>query len=187
MEKVIDLVGPFGKYQKFVLILAGFIASFTATTIYSTIFSAVDPGLICDFNNGSTVIKDLPNQCDIWEIVKNNQKLNQSTPYECYFDKKYYDLTMVNDWELICKQAALASLTQTLYMVGTVCGLGIGYFSDKFGRKNSSVVLALLLSVLLTLSEILQLKQLGISNTTLYVIYCIVQFLVGAFAKVCYY
>lgn len=186
MENVLNSIGPFGRYQKFVLVLSGLICSLTATTIYSTIFSAADPGLICSFKNDSTEIGNLPNQCEIWSIIKDNKKLNKTSFYECHFDDKYYGITMVSEWNLICERAFLAGLTQTIYMIGTVCGLFIGFFSDKYGRKACSFVLIVLMSIVLILSELVQINFLNLSTEVVYVIYCIGQFLIGALAKAIY-
>lgn len=184
MEDIFNSIGPFGRYQKFVLVLAGLVTSMTAVTIYSTIFSAVDPGLICSLKNDTNT--SLSNQCEIWSMIKKANLMNETTEYECHFDKKYYDLTMVNDWDLVCEKAYMAGLTQTLYMVGTVCGLFIGFFSDKYGRQRSSLLLAIMTSMVLIVSEVLQLKVFGLSNDVLYIFYSIGQFLIGALAKALY-
>lgn len=191
MENILNTVGPFGRYQKLVLVFAGLITAFTATTIYSTIFSAVDPGLICTLKNetnqtSSTSTLTLLDQCTIWSRIKESEARNETSEYECRFDKKYYDLTMVNDWELICSRSFMASLTQTIYMIGTVCGLFIGYFSDKYGRQRSSLFLSTMTAVVLLVSEFLQLDMLGLSVDARFVIYCVCQFLIGALAKALY-
>ncbi len=35
-------------------------------------------------------------------------------PYQCEFDKKYYGLTIINEWGLVCDKQHLAGLTQTI-------------------------------------------------------------------------
>lgn len=183
MEKLINEVGPFGKYQKLILILCGFVSSLTATTIFSTIFSTADPGLVCSFKNDTDEIKNLAKPCEIWSTIMESKRLNQTCDYECKFSDKYYGITMVTEWELVCDKSYLVGLTQTAYMVGTVSGLFIGYFSDKYGRKRSTFVMILLLTLVLAISELTQLKIFGLSMQTVYVIYIIGQILIGALSK----
>lgn len=186
MEKSLNSVGPFGKYQKFVLFLTAFASSLTAAIIYSTVFTSADPGLICSFKNGSVEINKFPEPCKIWSKIKQSEKSNISTLYECHFDRKYYDLTIVNEWELICDKKYLAGLTQTINLIGKVSGLFIGYFSDRFGRKQCAFVLALLLSLVLILSQLFQFRIFNLENSTMYIIYCVVQFILGALSKSMY-
>ena len=83
------------------------------------------PELLC-YHKASPEV--LSNSCDAWN------SLDRDNETECKFDNTYYEKTIVTEYELICDKSFLVGLTQTIYMVGTICGLFIGYFSDKYGR-----------------------------------------------------
>lgn len=189
MEEIFDSIGPFGRFQKLALISAGVATSLTALTIYSTVFSSADPGLICTKRNDSdrNILNSTSmSKCEMWKTVKESYRLNKTPEYECHFDTKYYNITMVTEWELICDRAFMTGLTQTIYMVGMMCGLFIGFFSDKYGRQRSSLVVAALIVLLLTVSEVLKMSVFKIPVDILYAIHCVIQFFLGALAKAIY-
>lgn len=132
MEKtnINDELSTFGKYQKFILLLAGTISIFTAMPIFSTVFTAAYPDLICSRLNDS--IRE-ENSCQIWNELESNR--NDSN-YECKFDTSYYGKTIITEWNLVCNKEYLASLTQTLYLIGTFSSIFVGYLSDNYGRKK---------------------------------------------------
>ena len=175
MDKVIESVGEFGRYQRVLTFFLGLISSLAAMTIYSTVFTAASPELLCYHKASSEV---LSNTCDAWS------SLDKDNETECKFDNTYYEKTIVTEYELICDKSFLVGLTQTIYMVGTICGLFIGYFSDKYGRKKVGLVLSILLSFVLVTSELFQI--FNINWMIKYVIYCIGQFMIGALAKALY-
>lgn len=186
MDNLFESVGPFGRYQKCTLALLGFISSLTAMSIYSTIFTAATPSLECFYKNTTNKINDTF-ICEVWSNITQNLKNNASNDvYECKFDKRYYGVTMANEYGFICDKQFLIGLTQTIFMIGTVSALFIGVFSDKYGRKRVLLVLSILLSIVLMASEFVQLNMLNFSITTKYIIYCIGQFFVGLLTKSMY-
>lgn len=188
MEEIIERIGSFGRYQKGVLFLIGLISSLTATVVYTTVFTAVDPGLICGYKNQTDEddLSALPDVCVIWKEISPNERNNQSAPYECRFDTTYYDLTIVNEYDLVCDKKFLVGLTQTINLAGAICGVFIGYFSDRYGRQRCVFVLICLLSIVLSVSLLFQFKVIHLDNTGYYIVYCINQFIVGALAKALY-
>lgn len=188
MDEILEPIGSFGRYQKGILVLVGLVSSMTATVIYSTVFTAVDPGLICGYKNEThdNDLPALPETCTIWKDLKQSERNNQSTLYECHWDDRYYDLTIVNEYELVCDKHFLVGLTQTINLAGAICGLFIGYFSDRYGRQRCAFVLALLLAIVLSVSCLFQLGVINLDSTSDYIVYCIVQFICGALAKSLY-
>ena len=106
--------------------------------------------------------------------------------YACEFDTKYYGRTIFTDWNFYCDRKYLSGLTQTFYLVGTVCAIFSGYFGDRFGRKKSILGFLTALTLLLFSSQLLVSDFLGINITAKYVIYCISQFLTGIFCNCLY-
>ena len=108
MDKILKDINEFGSYQKLVLFIIGAMSSLNAMTIYATVFIAAEPELKCRFknelNNSNITIKSY-DKCEIWKNFPNN----------CEWDKKYYGLTIITEFELICDRAYLAGLTQVFY------------------------------------------------------------------------
>lgn len=177
MERVLNSVGPFGRYQKLVLLLAGLVGSMTATITYSTVFTTASPRLLCSSTNNDTEA-DM-SSCAIWSALKKNS----SAQYSCQFDQTYYESTIATDWELVCDKAWMVSLTVTINLAGAVSGLFIGFFSDRFGRKRCAFVLAFVLAAMLSLWQLVVFDVFKLSNTVSYVLFCVLQFCCGAMAK----
>ena len=114
MDKILDDINGFGRYQKLVLFVIGAMSSLNAMAIFATVFIAAEPELVCRFSNKNDTNSTLDNsqKCDIWKNVTKSKELNISSPYHCEWDTKYYGLTIINEWELICDRAYLAGLTQ---------------------------------------------------------------------------
>jgi OCT family organic cation transporter-like MFS transporter 4/5 len=179
MNTIIENLNPYGRYQKFMLFIIGIPSALSAITIYSTIFTAAEPGFFCENNDNTLSLKNNSEElCKIWS--------NTSIDYNCYFEDEYYGDTIISDLVLICDRKFLASLTQTFYFTGQFSGLFAGYFGDKYGRKRASFILMCLLSVTMILTQILLLDVVKLNITGKYVIYSIEQFLIGAFVNSLY-
>lgn len=200
VDKVLDQINPFGKYQKLVLVLIGLMSSLGAMAIYSTIFYSAAPEFVCDRanvdhvdmmfssyhnSNQSTTLLIPPRSnhsetCRIYANYTLNSFSASTENLSCHFDNTYYQRSIVTDLMLVCDKSVLVGLTQTFYMLGGFLGLFIGYFSDKFGRKRCCVHLGAILSITLTVSELVQLKYFNVSPLARYVVYSISQFITGA-------
>ena len=179
MNTIIENLNPFGRYQKLMLLVIGIPSALSAITIYSTIFTAAEPGYFCKNNEDIISLKNNSKElCNIWS--------NKSKNNDCYFKDKYYGDTIISDWDLICDRKFLASLTQTFYFCGQFSGLFAGYFGDKYGRKRASFVILCLLSATMILTQILLLDEININVNGKYVIYSISQFLIGGFINSLY-
>lgn len=88
-------------------------------------------------------------------------------------------MTIVTEWGLICDRLHLATLTQTVYMIGSLCSLSVGVFSDKYGRKKSVVIMTAMMGLSLLTCELLQQKWFGFSTNVQYSIYLVSQFFLG--------
>jgi MFS family permease len=71
-------------------------------------------------------------------------------------------------------------------MIGSLVSFFMGYFSDKYGRKTICLIMSILMSLSIILSELFQLEILGLSINSKYVIYFISQFLIGFTSYVLY-
>lgn len=186
MDEILENVGPFGRYQKLILALAGLVSSMTASVVYSTVFTAASPRLICSnlasLNDSSNNKTSEPSSCQAWTDLKSNQ----NSSYECRFDTKHYDSTLVTELGLVCDKTWMASLTTTMYLAGTISGLFLGYFSDRYGRKKSALALSIIISAVLSLWLIVPFELVDLDDSSKYVLFCILQFICGATGKSLY-
>jgi MFS family permease len=208
MDDVIESVGSFGKFQYRVIVLIGLISALSSALLYATIFIAGEPELFCKIeridnysnytNNGQNVTEEL-DQCKIWSLImkSNNSKFIQGDnyilksedinfKYECYFDKTYYDKTIINEWNLVCDRNYKASLTQTVHIFGSIFGFCGGILGDKLGRRRSVLIFFVLLTLTLVISQFLLLNIIHLSIDSKYIIYSVSQFLIGLLVNCLY-
>ena len=109
------LVGEFGRYQTIACVLVGFICSLTSMTMFSSVFNGAEPTIICKFTN-ETYQYTYPSHmsCDIWTNKFKNENNTNTSSYQCTFDKTFYDVTYVTEWELVCDKKYLATILQTM-------------------------------------------------------------------------
>jgi hypothetical protein len=116
MDEILTQAGAFGIYQKLSLFTIGLASALAAMTIYSTIFTANQPDLICHPKSLDNVTRNesdsirLPESCKIWSNA------SQTDLYDCSIDDKFYS-SLVNEWLFVCDKSYLVGLTQTMYMV----------------------------------------------------------------------
>lgn len=153
-------------------------SSLNAMAIYVTIFTAAEPKLLCKYKNDTSPSPSyLSNTCEIWSNL--TQDSTGYSPFECIWDEKYYGLTLINEWNLICDRIYFAGLTQTIFMIGGLSCFFMGYFSDKYGRKAVCLAMSILMSFGIIMSETLQLKVFNLDVNTKYTVYVISQFILG--------
>jgi hypothetical protein len=113
MDKILNEINGFGKYQKVLLVLIGLMSSLDAMAIYATVFIAAKPKLMCKIKD-SNITEYLSNTCEVWSNLTKAKELNISSSYECDWDTEYYGQTIINEWNLICDRVYLVSLTQVI-------------------------------------------------------------------------
>jgi MFS family permease len=185
MSSVIEIVDPFGRYQRLILVLIGSISALVSMNIYCLVFMAGEPALLCE----STAIEqnktfDLAETCEIWSNITKNQSYLQL--YNCSHDRTYYDKTIITDWNLFCERSYMASLTQMYFMIGSVSGILSGVISDRYGRRISCIIFVCLMSASLVISQLLLLNLFNLSLTVHYVIFNVNQFLCGTLVNCLY-
>ena len=72
-------------------------------------------------------------------------------------------------------------------MVGSLSSFFMGYFSDKYGRKTVCLIMSILMSLSIILSELFQLDIFNFNISQKYVIYFIFQFFLGFSINTIYY
>ena len=117
MDKILNEINGFGKYQKILLCLIGSMSSLDAMAIYATVFIAAKPRLMCKIKDSNSSTEYLSNTCEVWSNVTKARELNISSPFECEWDTEYYGQTIINEWNLICDRVYLVSLTQVCFLL----------------------------------------------------------------------
>jgi len=67
MDKILDEINGFGRYQKIVLFIIGAMTSLNAMAIYATVFIAAEPELLCKLTDDFNKTIDNNLKCDIWK------------------------------------------------------------------------------------------------------------------------
>ncbi len=174
MEKFLNRIDGFGKYQKFLLFLLGLISLLKAMTNHSVVFSTALPVLECrDLSDNRTLQAE--QSCRVWK----------NSSYVCQFSTEYYGNTIITEWSLACENLYKASFIHTVFMIGSILSFFGGVISDKFGRKKALILSCVFLAGTISTSEIM-IQKLNFSVNTQYIIYVISQAFVGAFSNAMY-
>ena len=180
MDYLIETVGDFGKFQYKATFIVGLISALSSACIYATIFIAAEPDFICKKNNETILSYD--EKCSLWSHLHHNNSNN----FECHFDKSLYDKTIITDWNLICDKNYMASLTQTIHILGSIFGFFGGIFGDRYGRKRSVIIFSFALTICLLVSQLFLEDYFNLSLESKYLIYTTSQFLIGLLVN-CFY
>ena len=187
IEDKLNEIGAFGNYQKLMMLMMLVLSGLPAMSIYFTVFNLAQPNLICKNILTNETIEN-NKVCDAWNHINKLKEENSKTTqeFECEFEKTYYGKTLKTDWKMYCGREYLSGLTQTIYLVGTVCAIFNGYFGDRFGRRKSIIFFLIIIGSSLLISQILISNFMNISVTAKYIIYTINQFIIGIFAYCLY-
>ena len=186
MDSLIEEVGPFGKFQKIVLLVTGALTAVVAMVFYVIIFNTAEPHLSCYLKNNSTissntevVTKDL--KCNMWNNYSLSMQQSTQSPYECSFDRQHYESTIINDWGLVCDKQHLASITITIFLIGNISAFLSGIIADKYGRKMASIIFIVLFCIFSVIFCLLMnnFAIFYLSVSTRYIIYNVYQLISG--------
>lgn len=107
MDKLIESIAPFGRFQKLVTALIGLVSSLTAMLVFSNVFITARPDLSCHLRVGGTIenvsiqvvmsqpvtssqlvaaaaartIINKSETCDIWAKIQSNKTVNTNISF----------------------------------------------------------------------------------------------------------
>jgi len=160
IDEIFKQVGEFGPYQCTLFFLIGITAFVPAIVGYSYSFYGATPEFRCKLPiiaNDSFEIIDEWHQSEINKYIPLAKEKSINNPYEkCYikifnsndtlnannnftlekcdswvYSKKYFNSTLITDWNLVCDHTSKKTLFSTLYFVGTYGVLLNGFLSDR--------------------------------------------------------
>lgn len=178
MEKLLNKLNGFGKYQKYILFLIGLISALVGYSTYSSVFTAAIHNLYCT-NKANNVL--VSNSCEVWSSLKNNATLNDT--FNCEFDDQYYGNTIVSEWTLQCDRIYLTTVLQSAFMIGAMVSFLGGWLSDHYGRKTVCIGSIVGLSLAVIIPEIF-ISKFHLEIMQKFMIYAVGQFLVGFFSNI---
>lgn len=197
MDSLIEPAGAFGRFQKLNLFIIGCITSLSAMYYSLIILNYLEPNIRCKVMPGLgrntslfylSILRKESDICNLWNNYTinflENSNSNEKPFYTCYFNDSYnYGLNVVSEWNLVCKHRYLASICQSLFLIGTLSAFTSEKVGSRFGRKKASVAFITLLIMSQIACQILisDFKYLTMNLKTeyRYIVYCVVQFLNG--------
>ncbi|XP_054158731.1 organic cation transporter protein-like [Oppia nitens] len=127
VRQVTDIIGEWGLWQLNVVMFSITIQIFLAFQTLAVSFYAPTISYRCT-DNISNYTTGNDNQTSYDYCLNGCQNWT--------FDKSVFKSTIIDEWHLICDRQGLASLTQSLFMIGwALGGIIFGILSDRFGRK----------------------------------------------------
>ncbi|XP_054158700.1 organic cation transporter protein-like [Oppia nitens] len=130
VQQVSDIIGDWGLWQLNIVVFSISIQLFLAFHTLAVSFYAPTIDYKCTDN-------------DITSTTTTTTSANNETnDYYCLngcknwtFDRSVFKSTIIDEWQLVCDRQGLASLSQSLFMLGFALGAVIfSYLSDRFGR-----------------------------------------------------
>ncbi|KAF6035184.1 Orct [Bugula neritina] len=160
LDKVLEAIGGFGKYQKFQFFLAGLPTIVVGFHQLVAVFLNATPEFRCahnstdesfEFNLASLSYNfsaiESYDPCVDYSSSFGNQIVSEPCQKFVY-SKEYFSKTIVTEWDLVCEENFKSTLSTMLYMAGSLIGnLVFGILSDVIGRKKA-MVLAMVLLIL---------------------------------------
>ncbi|XP_054587004.1 solute carrier family 22 member 13 isoform X2 [Nothobranchius furzeri] len=193
--KILQSIGEFGLFQKtilFALSFPNFVMPFHFASVY---FTQPDPERRC---NTDWILRTAPNlsteeqlnltlpreedgtfsRCQMfvpvdWDIATIREHgLNDTTG--CLngwvYGNMLYEATIVTDFDLVCEQASLLGVAQTVLMAGILVGcLLLGPFAESFGRKRAAQIPVVVMVV----------STVATGLSPIFYLYLVSQFMVG--------
>uniref|UniRef100_A0A7E5A0H0 MFS domain-containing protein n=1 Tax=Panagrellus redivivus TaxID=6233 RepID=A0A7E5A0H0_PANRE len=150
---VINYLGDFGRYQKFIFVLVCLPCIITAMDSLSWTFSGTSIPHRCRENAEMDVNYWKPptsalfqhSNCSLSELQELKQcpfeecKLGDSAgcPNGYVYETSTIVLSAIQRWDLVCDRAVLKAFIQSTYYCGQMLGsLVFGFLGDRIGRKN---------------------------------------------------
>ena len=81
-----------------------------AFTFYSSVFFMAIPTFSCHRNYNESI--EYLNNCSMWN---NYKKYRKESEFYCEFKDEYYNLTAVNDWDLVCDKKTFAKFKKNTH------------------------------------------------------------------------
>lgn len=161
-DEVLRRIGNFGKYQLRVIGFVQFVGVFAAWQLLSSSFMLPEVDFWCsppELNlprgiplNWTSPIwpgEDKPDSCLMYDIDYENmteqtietEGVGNNTCSRWDYSRSMSPESVASQFNLVCGNDYLRSLSQSLYMAGKMVGaLGSGMLSDKFGRKRMILI-----------------------------------------------
>jgi MFS family permease len=185
MDTIIESIKPFGRAQQIYCLIIGLTVSITGSAFYSSVFYIAEPELKCNALGVVNITKLNTSICSMWKNFTESQLNNQISPYTCYFEDEYYNLTIVNSMRLVCDKQNLLSMSQTLFFIGSICSIVNGVISDRIGRKKSCVYFVAIYTLALIVNQLLVIDLFfELSQSSKFIVYCVFQ-LISGFLNYC--
>ncbi|XP_033750920.1 solute carrier family 22 member 3-like isoform X2 [Pecten maximus] len=186
VDSVWDSLGPFGKYEKIIIIyllvtsfqfacvdlnyvIYGHVPDFQCSPLHEPLSKY---GLPRAEENG-TGYEITYGKCDI-SVLTNTTNTTSTSILSCkegYSFDKNEGTTIISEWNLVCDQSGVGELGQTLVMAGQIVGATLfTSLADRYGRKPVFVSTHLLLFVM----------SVSLTFVPTFVVFAIMRFVIGA-------
>lgn len=152
-DAVLQELGEFGCYQKFVFCLLCLLCFVDAYTGFALVFIAYTPNHRCKLEekqnsttanqNSNSEAKNVSvSECQITTFYSSSKIANSTGCIHGWeYSKDYFDETIITQWNLVCDKSILPKLMLSLFGVAIVIGCMIlSQIQDKYGRKAAFLI-----------------------------------------------
>lgn len=134
-DDVFKEISEFGRYQKlmvFSLTVPGCIMN--AYSFFTVLFLTYTPPHVCKVPENITIGNWTAEKCTLQSSDPNNP--NSSCLYGWAYDHKYFESTVVTQWNLVCNKALEVNILISMLGIASVIGaILFAWIQDRYGRK----------------------------------------------------
>lgn len=187
MDTIVEPTGSFGRFQKINLGIVGCITMLSAMYYNLIIINYFEPDIKCHVKNThvNSSIFDNDRQftkCEMWNDYTQSLSSDTQSPFICKLDNSTYGSNIIIEWDLVCKNNYIATITQSLYLVGSLCAFLTEFIVNKYGRRKTSVIfiLSLISVAVLTQALMSDIKMLSVKDHLMkFAVYILGQLILG--------
>lgn len=139
---ITKIFGKNGKWQNITFLISSVISIFSAWNNLVVAFFAPKINYWCkNYPNGTEDINwTIPIHDSVGEFqqcsLKGPDNITEIPCKEMDYDHSFYHSTIIEEWDLVCENEWLISVSQSVYMAGYMTSMLVfGQLSDRFGRR----------------------------------------------------
>lgn len=148
MDSILQRLGEFGRFQRILYFALWLPAASMAAGVYASVYMEYKPKFYCADDGEGGVHSSYITATGTESQAAQCYSADNTTCTAWVYDTSVFTSTIVTQFNLVCDNSYLTTLSSTFYMLGMLVGsFFFGWFGDRYGRKAAFLASTLFLSV----------------------------------------